>query len=124
MKIEIQYRWRVKWVGRWTTTNYHCTEDHIRREHPEAQAIEHTRRELQVPETAEEWAEAWCRTDTSKLGWPALGSVAYRTNVYQHTNGLEAVRDASINSAGNDSTVRHDDGLMSGGSGLGERRHA
>ena len=78
MKTEVQYRWRIQWCGRWTTTGYHCSEEHIRHEHPEAQVLPDTRRELQIPETAEEHAEQMRRVDTSKLGGYAPGSAADR----------------------------------------------
>lgn len=78
MKTEVQYRWRIQWCGRWTTTGYHCTEEHIRHEHPEAQALLDTRRELQIPQTPEEMTEQLRRTDTSKLGGYAPGSAADR----------------------------------------------
>ena len=54
MKTEIQYLWRIKWFRRWTTTGHHCTEDQIRKEHPEAVRIDATRRELQIAETWDE----------------------------------------------------------------------
>jgi hypothetical protein len=54
MKEEARYRWRVQWAGKWKTTNHHCTEEHILREHPEAQCLEHTREVHQVPETEQE----------------------------------------------------------------------
>ena len=55
MKEQIRYRWRIKWTGRWTITNHHCTEEHIRKEHPEAICLPHTRQVLMVPETKEEF---------------------------------------------------------------------
>lgn len=77
MKIEVQHRWRIQWCGKWTTTGYHCTEERIRREHPEAQVVPNTRRELQIAETPEEIRERFRQTDTSKLGSPAPGAAAY-----------------------------------------------
>jgi hypothetical protein len=40
MKKELDYRWRVKWAGRWGVTRYHTTEETIRREHPEAVRVD------------------------------------------------------------------------------------
>jgi len=54
MKTEIQYQWRIRWGGKWTTTGHHCTEEAIRREHPEAVRIDATRRERQLAETWDE----------------------------------------------------------------------
>jgi hypothetical protein len=54
MRTEVQYRWRILWVGRWVTTGHHCTEEQIRKEHPEAVRIEGSRRELEVAETSDE----------------------------------------------------------------------
>jgi hypothetical protein len=54
MKTEIQYRWRVVWSGHSTTTGHHCTEEQIRKEHPEAVRIDASRRELQVADTFDE----------------------------------------------------------------------
>jgi hypothetical protein len=61
MKTEIQYRWRILWSGRWGTTGYHCTEDQIRKEHPEAVRIDASRRELQIAETFDERKNAMFR---------------------------------------------------------------
>jgi len=54
MRTEIQYRWRILWAGHWVTTGHHCTEEQIRKEHPEAVRIDHSRRELEVAETFDE----------------------------------------------------------------------
>lgn len=52
MKTQIYHRWRVKGLtGKWHTTSYHATEERIRIEHPEAQAVPFTRIERQIPET-------------------------------------------------------------------------
>jgi hypothetical protein len=56
MKQIEQYRWHIVWAGKRKTTQYHCTEDEIRVEHPEAQPVEGSRRVLSVPETDEELA--------------------------------------------------------------------
>jgi hypothetical protein len=57
MKTETTYLWRIKWAGRWTTTKYHCTEEQIRKEHPEAVCLVASKRELQVPESEKELRE-------------------------------------------------------------------
>jgi len=54
MREEIQYRWRIQWAGRWTTTNHHTTEHQIKKDHPEAKCLEYTRRVQMVPESAQE----------------------------------------------------------------------
>ncbi|NVO07919.1 MAG: hypothetical protein HXX19_19230 [Rhodoferax sp.] len=65
MKEEIRYRWRIKWVNKWTTTSHHATWEQISNEHPEATALEHTREVLLVPETAEELRQRMDDTCTS-----------------------------------------------------------
>lgn len=71
MKTESTYRWRVQdGAGRWYTTRWNATEADIRREHPEAMALPHTRIERQVPETAD---ELWAR------GQPGLSCSATAT---------------------------------------------
>ena len=54
MKTEIQYRWRIMWLGHWATTGHHCTEEQMRREHPEAIRIDDSRRELNIADTFDE----------------------------------------------------------------------
>ena len=58
MKTEVTYQWRIQWAGKWSTTRHHFTEEHIRKEHPEAVRLDGTRRELQLPETELEIAAA------------------------------------------------------------------
>ncbi len=58
MKTETTYLWRIKWAGRWTNTKYHCTEEQIRKEHPEAVCQVESKRVQQVPETDDELREA------------------------------------------------------------------
>ena len=53
-KTEIQYRWRIMWLGHWATTGHHCTEEQIRREHSEAIRIDDSRRELRLADTFDE----------------------------------------------------------------------
>lgn len=66
MKEETRFLWRTKWGGRWTTTSYHCTEEHIRKEHPEAIAVPGTRQVLMVPETREERENAMSGNSTGR----------------------------------------------------------
>lgn len=63
-KVE-KWKWLILWGGRKTTTRIHYTEEHIRREHPEAQKIANTRIEVDEPETAEEEAAIRRSTLTS-----------------------------------------------------------
>lgn len=53
MKEEVQWKWRIKWCGRWTTSHY-CSEEAVRREHPEAVRVEGSRRVIKMPSTEEE----------------------------------------------------------------------
>lgn len=55
MRKEEHYRWRCQTVtGRWYTTNFSCSEEFIRRGHPEAMRVEHTRVVRQICESDEE----------------------------------------------------------------------
>lgn len=56
MREETTYQWRTRWAGKWSTTRYHCTEEHIRKEHPEAVCLVETKRVQLIPETPEEFA--------------------------------------------------------------------
>jgi hypothetical protein len=76
MKVEVQHKWRIKWCGKWTTTNHYCSEESIRKQHPEAQLVPNTRRDLFIPETPDEMRERMRFTDTSRVGSPAPGSPA------------------------------------------------
>jgi hypothetical protein len=58
MKTIQTYRWRVPWLGKWTTTRHHASAEQIRIEHPEAQRVDNTLIERQVPETDGERAAA------------------------------------------------------------------
>lgn len=46
----VLFNWRVQSEinGKWITTRYKATEEDIRRQHPEAIAVEHTREERTV----------------------------------------------------------------------------
>jgi hypothetical protein len=49
-QIEIQYRWRYYDDVRrkWFTTRYHCTEDRIQKEHPDATPVDGSRVEREL----------------------------------------------------------------------------
>lgn len=51
MSIEpiIEWRWRIKWGGKWTTGKLWQTEAEARREHPEAVRVEGSKRVRATP---------------------------------------------------------------------------
>ena len=65
MKIEKQYFWKIQDLGKWRTTRFRCTEEHIKEDHPEAICIPGSLVELSVPETEE---EMWERYRTNSTG--------------------------------------------------------
>lgn len=67
--IEIWYRWRYfcEIRQKHLTTKYHCNEQQIKREYPDAVPVEHTRREQRVFDSQEEALQA---TSTARLGRP------------------------------------------------------
>lgn len=65
MKIEKQYFWKIQDLGKWHTTRFRCTEEHIKEDHPEAICIPGSLVELSVPETEE---EMWERYRTNSTG--------------------------------------------------------
>ena len=65
MREQVVYLWRTQWCGKWGTTRYLCTEEHIRKEHPEAIRIDSSRQVRQVPETPEEFATQQRQLSTS-----------------------------------------------------------
>lgn len=50
-KVE-KWLWRIRWARRSTTTRVHFTEAEIRTQHPEAERIDASRMEVELPETA------------------------------------------------------------------------
>lgn len=56
MKEIALYRWRTLWLGKWSTTRYATTEEEIRKVHPDAKRLDHTREVRLVPETMEDYA--------------------------------------------------------------------
>ncbi len=58
MKTVELFRWRVQDLrGKWHTTRFDASEDQIRKDHPEAVCLEHTRVTREVPETEAEFLE-------------------------------------------------------------------
>ena len=51
MRTEERWRWRIQWQKKWSTTRLSCTEEAIRKEHPEAIRMLGTMTVHQVPET-------------------------------------------------------------------------
>lgn len=54
MKTEEHYSWMILWCGKWKRTRYTCSEESIRKEHPEAKKIEGTMVIRQIAETDDE----------------------------------------------------------------------
>jgi hypothetical protein len=55
MKSVDYYRWKVKdRLGKWYTTRHEASEEQIRKEHPEAVRLDHTKVTRQIPETTAE----------------------------------------------------------------------
>lgn len=54
MKTVEKWLWRIRWAGRTTTTRVHFTEAEIRRQHPEAERIDASRIEVELPESESE----------------------------------------------------------------------
>ncbi|QMV72993.1 hypothetical protein HS961_09150 [Comamonas piscis] len=67
MKLEKQYFWKIQIFGKWKTTRFRCTEEHIKDEFPEAICIESSLIERLVPETDEEMVERLRVTSTGVL---------------------------------------------------------
>lgn len=67
MKLEKQYFWKIQDLGKWKTTRFRCTEDHIKDDHPEAICIESSLIDRWVPETDEEMWEQYRKTSTGVL---------------------------------------------------------
>jgi len=72
MKIEHHYRWRTLWNGKMSPTRHHCTEEQIRKSHPEAVRIEGTLIVREIPETDEEWRARDLAVDTAYIGLNAV----------------------------------------------------
>ena len=70
MTTEHHYLWRTKWNGKGSTTRYHCTEEQVRHEHPDAQRVEGSLIVREIPETDAEVAERTRSiTSSSTLPW-------------------------------------------------------
>ena len=74
MKVEINYRWRVKSsAGKWFNTRHMATEESVRKQHPEATPVEGSRTEQIVLDQPAEMLAAMPnsqRPDLSVLIWP------------------------------------------------------
>jgi len=73
------YRWRVQWLGRWTTTRHHTSEEDIRVEHPEAVAVPGSLIVLEVPETDDEREALNARITFGRVATPAPGMPPLRS---------------------------------------------
>jgi hypothetical protein len=73
MKRVETYRWRIQWLGRWTTTRHHASEEDMKIEHPEATPVPGTLIVREVPETAEEYAQQAARISFGQVATPAPG---------------------------------------------------
>lgn len=66
----VRFKWRVRAqnTGKWVTTRHLATEEEIRKEHPEAECLEWSREEREVPSThAEELA--------AMMNYPSCGNL-------------------------------------------------
>ena len=70
MKLEKHYFWKIQDLGKWKTTRFRCTEEHIKDDHPEAICIESSLIDRWVPETDEEMWEQYRKTSTGVLNNP------------------------------------------------------
>ncbi len=70
MHIEHHYQWRYKdRLGKWQTTSHLCSEQSIKKMHPEATPVTGT---LRVTEVADTLTEYWERTrQCTAVGGPA-----------------------------------------------------
>lgn len=68
MKHEETYRWMTRWNGKMSATRYHCTEEQIRKRHPEAVRIEDSLVVNLIPETDEEWQSRLRAVDSAYIG--------------------------------------------------------
>jgi hypothetical protein len=78
MKRVDTYRWRVQWLGRWTTTRHHASEADIRQDHPEAMAIPGTLIVREVPETEDEYQQRLDAITMGQLATPAPGMPGHK----------------------------------------------
>lgn len=67
MRTEETFIWRVKWIGKWSNTRFHCTEEFIRKEHPEAVKVEGSLRVFTLPETPEEFRSNTFNPSTGEM---------------------------------------------------------
>ena len=65
MHIEHHYNWRYQdHLGKWRTASYLCSEESIKKEHPDATPVEGTLRVIEVADTLDEY---WKRTRDNTL---------------------------------------------------------
>lgn len=65
MHIEHHYNWRHQdRLGKWRTTSYLCSEERIKKEHPDATPVEGTLRVIEVADTLDEY---WKRTHQNTM---------------------------------------------------------
>jgi hypothetical protein len=76
MRTEHLYIWRILWTGKWCNTRYHCTEERILFEHPEAVRLENTLIVHEVPET-----------DAEMQGMGRVGNSHWSGDVPRHPDG-------------------------------------
>jgi|SRR5450759_1957650 len=77
MHDEETWLWRIQWAGRWCNSRHPCTEEQIRKEHPEATRIEGSRRIQSLPDSPEEMNQRQYN-NTSFAGSPPASSSALR----------------------------------------------
>lgn len=70
MRLEKQYFWRIQIFGKWKTTRFRCTEEHIKEEHPEAICIPSSLIDRWVPENEAEMLDRLRQTSTGVLTTP------------------------------------------------------
>lgn len=70
MRLEKHYFWRIQIFGKWKTTRFRCTEEHIKDEHPEAICIPESLIDRWVPENEAEMVDRLRTTSTGVLNTP------------------------------------------------------
>lgn len=65
MHTEHHYNWRYQdHLGKWRTTSYLCSEERIKKEHPDATPVKGTLRVIEVADTLDEY---WKRTSQNTM---------------------------------------------------------
>ncbi len=65
MEEQVLYEWSCQRFGKWYTTSFHCTEEQIRKEHPEAIPIVSSMVIRMVSSTPEEMRRLMVENSTS-----------------------------------------------------------